>query len=354
MEKGNRRFTGPLKIAFAVGCAILVESITLPSFAQVQTRPATSSVEIVLPPRIIAGRPATLATIGANRKLAPHISVELGNGTRVQTDATGRANFTAPAVGVLLAEAGAASAATLVDPDSAASAQQDIRVGPFASLRGQFSTCGGGFRGDSEGDQVQINDEPALILAASPECIVVAPSPKTSPGKAQLTVEASGKVRHGAITIVSLDFEAPQPPLTPRKKGWLTLHARGSDQRLHILVDNDSPDVIRFEKGDAQDLTTSGGSDNIAEIRVEAIRSGDFSFRARVLPPPDADAATRFLQAAEPLAIADVPRTLKHMQDELTRGPQNAEKIRAELDRMLQVTSPSDFRTLLEAARSSL
>jgi hypothetical protein len=45
---------------------------------------------------------------------------------------------------------------------------------------------------------------------------------------------------------------------------------------------------------------------------------------------------------------------LKKMEAELLHHPNDAEKIRAELDGMLEVTSPSDFRTLLEASRSAL
>lgn len=345
------------KIAWLAICAAFLQGVPSGIPAKAQTPPAqTASAEIILPPRLVAGIPATLAVLGADRKLSPHVKVQLGNGATVQTDATGRANFNAPAPGVLLAKAGAASAATLVDPGSGstASVRTEISVGLFASLRGQFPICGAGFRGDAEADQVRINDEPALVLAASPECVVVAPSPKTQPGSAAITVEVSGAVRRGSTTLVALEFQPPQPPLTPGKKGWLTLRARGSDQRLQVLVENEAPDVLRFDKGDEEDVTTSGGSDNVAEIRVVAIRSGDFSFRARVLPPPDPAAARRFLEAAEPLAIADVPRMLKRMENELARGAQNADKIRAELDRMLVVTSPSDFRTLLEAARSAL
>jgi hypothetical protein len=351
----SRLFEDWAKVAFLAICVVLSQS-TIPAFlAEGQTPTGrTASFEIVLPPRVVAGRPATLSTLGADRKLAGHVSVEFGNGERVETDATGRVTFTAPAPGVLLARAGAASAATLVDPVSVASAQAEIITGPFASLHGQFPICGGGFRGDAEGDRVQINKEPGLVLGASPECIVVAPSPKTPPGSASITVEVSGAVRRGSITVVALEFRPPQPPLTPGKKGWLTLRVRGSGQRLRVLVENEAPDVVRFEKADKEEVTTSGGSNNASEIRVEAIRSGDFSFRARVLPQSDPDAARRFLEAAEPLAIADVPRTLKRMEDELGHDPQNSEKIRAELDRMLLVTSPSDFRTLLEAARSVL
>jgi hypothetical protein len=324
-----------------------------PAAAQVSPS-QPSMVEIVLPLRLVAGHPATLATLGAEGKLSPHVTVEFGTGEHFETDATGRANFTAPAAGVLLAKSGSASAAVLVDPDSAASVETSIRVAPFASTRDRLNVCGGGFQGNAEANRVYVNDEPALVLAASPECLAIVPDPKTTPGAAKISVEGGTAARQIAITLVSLDFEPPHPPLTPTQKGWLTLRAHGSDRRLRVLAENETPDVLRFEKGDAQEVITTGGAQNAAEIRVEAIRSGDFSFRARLWPPLDREAARRFLEAAEPLAIADVRGGLKNMQNELLRHPHNLERVRIELDEMISLTSPGGVRTLLEAARNSL
>ena len=70
----------------------------------------------VLPARIVAGQPATLAVLGLDGKLAADVKVDLGNDQRVTTDATGRASFTAPGIGaVLLAKVSGTSAAALLD-----------------------------------------------------------------------------------------------------------------------------------------------------------------------------------------------------------------------------------------------
>lgn len=338
--------------SIALCAAPFSASIHAPGTAQ--TTPHSPRIEILVPARLIAGRPATLATLGTDRKLAPHVAVDLGSGDHLQTDATGRANFMPPKVGVLIAKSAGATTAALVDADSEEDSRRQIAVAPFAALHDGFDICGGGFQGNAEGNHVYINDEPVLILAASPECVAAAPSPKTSVGPANVLVEDRAGPRRASITFVSLDFEPPQPPLTATKKGWLTVRVRGTDQRLRILVENETPDVLQFERGDEQVILTSGGADNIEQIKVEAIRSGDFGFHARVLPPADPVAARRFLEAAEPLAFADVVRTLKKIEADLAHHPAGLDRIRAELDRMLTTTSPSDFRTLLEAARSAL
>src|ERR1700691_571198 len=73
------------------------------------------AVSIVLPPRLLANAPATLAILGADGHLAPGVPVDIGNGQRVVTDATGRASFTAPSDGAFIATASGVSAAALVD-----------------------------------------------------------------------------------------------------------------------------------------------------------------------------------------------------------------------------------------------
>src|SRR5579863_1134030 len=68
--------------------------------AQIQSTPLTTwSVTIVLPPKLMAGHPATLAVLGVDGKLASGVKVDLGNEQSVTTDRTGRATFTVPASG---------------------------------------------------------------------------------------------------------------------------------------------------------------------------------------------------------------------------------------------------------------
>ena len=88
---------------------------------------------------------------------------------------------------------------------------------------------------------------------------------------------------NAATTLVSLHFDPPLPPLVPDKRSKLVLHVQGSEQALRILVENRTPGVLRFLRGDRQELLTSGGAQNSAEVAVQAITTGDFSFHARIL-----------------------------------------------------------------------
>jgi hypothetical protein len=349
----NYRFT--VVLLFIVSLAALV----LPDSMNAQSAPsATWFVTIVLPPKVVAGYPATLAVFGADGRLAPNVTVTVGNGLSVKTDATGRAFFTAPvSQGVMFAEASGVSTVALLENSSSALpdvAAKELVVAPVLSLKDRFTICGGGFRGDADGNRVTMNGDRALIVAASPECLVVLASPRATPGKAKLSVDSSGTPRTAAMTLVSLQFEEPQPAPVPGQKSGLTVHVEGSDSPLAIVIQNETPGVVEFLRGDIQELKTSGGARNIAQIEVSAIRSGDYSFNAKLLPSPDLSAAELYLQAAVPLASKNLQRRVKACADRLASHPKDHEKVRQEVAKMISTTIPGNFRVLLEAARLAL
>lgn len=346
-------------IALACFAALLLAFV---SFTHAQSSsPTTWNVTLALPRKLIAGQQATLAAFGVDGKLAPGVGVDLGGVQHVQTDKTGRAYFiTPPVTNVLIVKASGNSAAALVDQPAtstdqkAAAAHSAISVAPFVSLRDAFSICGPGLRGDADTNRVTINGEPSLIVAASPDCLSVLPGAKSVPGPAKLSVDPSGTSWTAATTLVSLEFELPNPPLVPEKQSGLVVRVHGSEQRLRIVAVNETPGILHFLRGDAEELITSGGLANFAALKVQAIRSGDYSFHARLVPAPDTDAARRFLEAAEPLAEKDLQPEIRNLAKRLAHPPHDLEKIQAELTQIASQTIAGDLRTLLDAAQSAL
>jgi hypothetical protein len=331
--------------------------LTVPSAVRGQA-PSTAltnwAVTIVLPPKVVAGQPATFAALGVDGRLASGVIVEVG-GQKVTTDRTGRGHFTAPAsVGYLLAKTPGGSSAALVDSAAPARGSQAIGVASVISLHDRFSICGVGLSGDADENRVKINDQPNLVLAASPECIVVLPGPKVTSGLATISVVAPGLQASAAAAIVSLEFQPPNPGLLPGKQGNLGVRVQGSEQRLQLVVENETPGVLRFLKGDAQEVITGGGPQNLAGIKVQAITSGDFSFHARLVPAPDVDAARRYLEAAAGLAPENSRSDIKGLARRLARHPRDLEKIARSLDDIRFSTMAGDFRTLLDAASGAL
>lgn len=341
-----------------LGAALFMFALAAGAPAQ-STPPAASGVTIVLPPRVVAGQQATLAVLGADGKLASGVTVELENNPRVRTDRTGRGFFqvsSAGSGGVLLATVSSDSAAALEDsaPPADASQALAIAIALVVSVRDYFSVCGSGFAGDADANRVNINGAPALVLAASPECLVVLPGADAAPGPATISVEAAGQKRTAATSLVSLAFESPDPALLPDQKGHLIVRVLGSELPLRIVVENKTPGVLRFLRGDEQELVTRGGSQNLAWIEVQAIRSGDFSLRTRIEPQPDAEAARQYLQAAAPLAPQNLTRELHKLAGKLAHHPRDFRPLRRKLDEILAATPPGDFQTLLRAARAAL
>jgi len=338
--------------------------------ARGQAAPVTKfPVTIVLPPKLAAGQSATLAVLDADGRLAPDVTVELSSDQgstqsqvqnqvtdkveRVTTDVTGRAFFTAPSSGtVMLAKVlGVASAALIETPPVA---RRGIHVPPFISQRDRFSFCGAAFRGDADANSVRLNGEGALILASSPECLILLAGPKAKPGPAMVVIDTGAAHAAASTTIVSLESEPPNPPLTPGKKSVLAVRVEGSEKLLALMVENKTPGVLKFLRGDVQELRTSGGPVNRAQIEVASLRSGEFSFHARLASEPDPAAARRYLEAAVALAPKDSQRTIKKLADRLKHDSRGIEKVRSELGKILSSAIAGDSRTLLEAARASL
>src|SRR5271155_2710070 len=337
---------------FACGCSFLICA----PLARAQSTAATTwTVSIVLPPRLVAGEPATPAVLGVDGRLADGIAVDLGKGQHVKTDKTGRAFFTAPSdAPVLIATAAGDSAAALIDAPTPGSGEQGAVVAPVVAQVDRFSVCGGGFRGDVDANRVSINSERAFVLASSPECIVVLASPRALPGPAKISIETPGAQWTATTTLASLHFDPPLPPLVPEKRSKLSLHVQGTDQALRVWVENQTPGVLRFLRGDRQEVLTSGGAQNSAEVEVQAIATGDFSFHGRILAVPDAGVARRYLTAAERIAPKDLQHEVKSLAERLTHHPGDTQNVWRDAEKILSITMAGDFRTLMESAAAAL
>jgi hypothetical protein len=350
---------GSIPSGVAFFCMLSLLSCTA---ALAQSTSTTWAVTIVLPPKVVAGQQATLAVLGTDGRVAPNVAVDLGGNLHVTTDKTGRAVFDVPASGtVLFAKASGNSAVALIDPQqqTPSVSPATVSVAPVVALHDQFAICGAGSSGEADANLVKINGEFAPILAASPECVVVLPPRDASPGPATLSLnnpeaQPVAPPVSAAFTLVALDFAPPSPPLEQGKKSTLAVNVRGSDQPLRIVVQNETPGILAFRRGDLQELRTTGGAQNSASVEVQAISSGNFSFHARVVPQPDTGTALRYLQAAVAIAPQEVQSDLKSIANRLTHHPNEAEKIRTQLQQMIIDTIPGDFRTLLDAAHSSL
>lgn len=316
--------------------------------------PPAWPLTIVLPPRVATGEAATLAVIDANGRLAPGVQVQIGQTQGTQTNSTGRAYFRVPqASGALIVRGPGASGVALVSGDAPSAPAGGLSIAPIISLHDRFSICGGHFSGDADGNEVWVGTQQALVLAASPDCVVALAPQHTPPGAATISIQSGGQRWRASTTFVAFEFHEP-PRLQPGQKGELVVNVLGWAKPLRLRVENGSPDVLRFVRGDSRVARTDGKPGNLAQIAVQAIRSGDFSFHAELVPQPDPQAARQFLQAAEPLAPPPLRAQIRSAADQIEHHPHDTEKAARELQKLSGGLGEGDLRTLIDAARAAL
>ena len=173
--------------------------------------PRTSGLSrLCFPQESSPGGPLRWRCLASMDGLASDVALELGGGQRVTTDATGRASFTAPSAGsVLIAKGSGSSAAALVDANPPENPKDAIWAPAVASLHEPFSICGSRFRSDADANHVRLNGEPALVMAASPECLSVMPGPKAVPVPRRFRSRRASGQWTAQTTLVSLEPQFP-------------------------------------------------------------------------------------------------------------------------------------------------
>lgn len=317
-----------------------------------------------MPSQLAAGRPATLAVLDADGRLVPGATVEFSGGVSFTTDATGRAVFTAPAErGVMTARlASGAAASTTVVPASDHPEDELVvdRIAPIVAVNDRFSVGGFGFRGQADANRVLLGEQPAIVLAASPLELILIAAPGTAPGSTQLHLEVGeGKTEPVSLTLVAFEIAAEKAQLAPKEKGQLTVHVRGTWQRLDLEARNLTPDVVKLKNGNVQRVLSSGGTENVATLALEGRRAGAFSISVRLVPRPvglpDTETALRHLMRALRLAPNEGMRERVARQiHNLERHPQDAGKVRLELERVLGEDPSGPFGSAVEAAWKAL
>ncbi|MGA7794037.1 MAG: IPT/TIG domain-containing protein [Candidatus Acidiferrales bacterium] len=267
--------------------------------AQQQPKPHSSPAPrtIILPPKLVAGAPATLAVLDSQGRLLPNVTVELSGGRNATTDTTGRAIFKAPdQPGTLVAKTSGvgvtASATVVASEDSAPHGAPDgpsgaVHVGSYPhaiTIHDRFTLEGAGFRGAADSNHVYLNGDPCLVVASSPVSLVALPGPSVPIGDVTLHV-AVGGVDAGQfpVSAVLLEFSGPTEAVNAGSTGKLIVHARGTTEPLLLEVRNGSPGVIQLSNGNVQRLKTSGGDENDAPVDVKFVTGGNYSVSARLL-----------------------------------------------------------------------
>jgi hypothetical protein len=274
-----------------VRTAVLLLAALIASFAAVaqQPPPAKNGRILLLPRKMVSGDRTTLAVLDFGGRLTPGVTVAFSNGDHVTTNSTGRATFVAPLTqGVLYAaiQGRPGRVQTEVIPASAdKSATQVDRAPHFASLSDRFELQGHGFCGDADKNTVQINGQPALVLASSSESLAILPPSDLDPGPAEVSVSCNkGQAGWARIVLLALSLEADRSPLQPGQKRTLLVRIAGTSERVMLEARNLAPEVATLESGNPARSISSGGAQNLALFPLTGKQHGNILVSIRLLP----------------------------------------------------------------------
>jgi hypothetical protein len=245
---------------------------------------------LILPRRVTAGEPGTLAVLDVNGRLTPGAHVVFTTGAQVTTDATGRGMFTAPAAaGTVFASIQGRPgrvALTVVEAAQGVDPPLVIRSAPrFASAGDRFELNGSGFCNVADANRVMIAGQPGLVLAASSLSLVVLPPEGMLPGPQGVTLACGNRGASSiTVTFVALQLQASAAPLAPRESRELLVRITGSDARLLLEARNLAPEIAELEGGNPVRATSSGGAENTARFKVTGRTRGSFLISIRLVP----------------------------------------------------------------------
>lgn len=278
------------KFGFAFLCAIVFLSRAAIAQQSAPPAPAASGARILLVPRrMISGEHATLAVLDVNGRLTPAVTIQFSNGDKVTTDQTGRALFVAPLTqGPLFASIAGrpGRVATAILPARDFPPGTQVELAPrIASVTDRFELTGSGFCGDADKNEVTVGGEPALVLAASPDALVILPPVDSAPGVTDVSVscgkQAAAQVK---IMFVELKLEADTSALQPGQKRTLRVTVGGTQDKVPLEARNLSPDVADLAGGNVARGASSGGEENVAEFFVTGKKRGKFLISIRLAP----------------------------------------------------------------------
>lgn len=269
---------------------ILWMALTAAPWAVAQQAPAAKNARILLLPRkMVSGDRITLAVLDVNGRLTPGATIAFSNGDRVTTNATGRGAFVAPLTpGVLYATIQGRPGrlpTTVVPIGSESNATKIVQAPHFVSLSDRFELQGEGFCGDADKNVVQVNGQPAFVLASSSKSITVLPPDDLDPGPADVTVSCNNRPAGAArITLLVLALEADRSPMQPGQKRTLTVRIHGTADRVMLEARNLAPEIAEIAGGNSAKTASSGGMENVATFPLVGKQHGNILVSIRLLP----------------------------------------------------------------------
>src|ERR1700722_11648167 len=84
----------------------------------------------------------------------------------------------------------------------------------------------------------------------------------------------------------SAPTRTPTTSRSPGERRTLTVHVRGTPNKIALEAHNLAPDVADLDGGNPARVSSSGGEDNLAQFQLVGKQRGNFVVSIRLLAPP--------------------------------------------------------------------
>lgn len=258
-----------------------------------QSRQASLAATIVAPEKAIAGQFLTTSIIDRDKNGEP--SVELSfNGAALATDARGQALYMVPedatpgrSLNVCLASRPelANSLIDILQPLTTsyeAQAPKIERISSMVAPRSMLVVEGHNFDGHADHNRILIDGlQEARIIAASPVQLKAILPAGIKPGSHSFCVGTAG-LRSNSATVDVIAAEVQQDPREAGRDNLskLVVKVLGTSNKVNVRLTNNTPDVLKIQRGNEMLVTTPGGANNSVVVGVQRLKKGAYNVEA--------------------------------------------------------------------------
>lgn len=259
------------------------------------TRMPSSSAQIILPEKAVAGQFLTAAVINPNHAGEPLVELSF-NGAALATSQDGKALYMVPddaipgptlQVGLVARPEQQANTVQILQPLAVPSGPQIPRVDRVSQLAesgGQIVIDGHSFDGVADRNRVIVDGTyDAHVLVASPVQLKADLPGNLIPGTHSVSVSTAGlRSNPGQLEVVALEVRPFGKDTSKDEINRLSVRVLGTNQVVRVHVKNFTPEVLRIGRGDELVVNSPGGTNNQIVLSVQRLRKGSYHVDAKL------------------------------------------------------------------------
>lgn len=259
------------------------------------TRMPSSSAQVILPEKAVAGQFLTAAVINPNHAGEPLVELSF-NGAALATSQDGKALYMVPddaipgptlQVGLAARPEQQPNTVQILQPLAVPSGPQIPRVDRVSQLAesgGQIVIDGHSFDGVADRNRVIVDGTyDAHVLVASPVQLKADLPGNLIPGTHSVSVSTAGlRSNPGQLEVVALEVRPFGKDTAKDEINRLAVRVLGTNQVVRVHVKNFTPEVLRIGRGDELVLNSPGGTNNQIVLSVQRLRKGSYHVDAKL------------------------------------------------------------------------